>query len=125
MQMIYIVGGKFNNIPFLIVTKDGHFQGSENLQEAIEQLPDFNGYHAAGYTWSCSATIFWMQFSPCLYSFANMDEVKSLLVSEEVFSFRSFAGHVNGVKLNAAPPIVQKSVLIDEDVRHAKPFYEP
>ena len=89
--MIYVIGGKFQNIPYLIVTKEGKFQGSDDVSEAMEMLPNFNGYHAAGYTWSCSAAIFWGEFNPCLYSFADMAEVKSMLVSEQVFNCCSSA----------------------------------
>ena len=125
--MIYIVGGKVDGKNILFLDKEKNaFQGSEKLDEARGLMPNLNGHHKAGYTWSCSASIWYITFNPCLYQFKDMKEIEVALVDMTAKEFRNVAGAVRAAVLkdDYKPVVVEKGSLIDERFNTAKPFYE-
>ncbi len=124
--MLYLVGGTIEGKNVLFLDKNNAFQGSENMKEAEGLLPDLNGHHKAGVTWSAGASIWWMQFQPKLVEFKNLDEVASALLDRSVKIYSGTAGSVTATPLKEdfVVRVVKNSHLIDERFNTAKPFYE-
>jgi hypothetical protein len=124
--MIYVVAGKIDNKNILLLGKDNSLTGSENLEEAKKLLPNFNGYHKAGTTWSTSASIYWMTFQPRLIQFTDMQEIESALLDRKIHGITNISGSVIATYLKEEYPVnvVMECPLIDERVNEAKPFYE-
>lgn len=125
--MIYLIAYRFSDDKIgLAVNQNGSFTGGENLEETKKNLPDYNRYHAADITWSTSATIYWMQFRPCVLSFESLKEVEEALLDKKILQGTSMAGRAvytllkPEYKLN----IAFDPKLIDEGVETAKPFWE-
>jgi len=124
--MLYLVGGTIEGKNVLFLDKSNAFQGSENMKEAEGLLPDLNGHHKAGHTWSTGASIWWMQFQPKLMEFKNLDEVASALLDRSVKKYSGMAGSVTATPLkdDFVVRVVKNSSLIDEGFNTTKPFYE-
>jgi len=124
--MIYILGGTIEGRNVLFVGKDGAFHGGKKIAHAKNGLPDFNGYHKAGYTWSMSAAIWWMNYQPKVIEFTGLDEVETALLDKKILQFRNNAGGIVATYLKDDYKIrvVDKCALIDEKFETAKPFYE-
>ena len=123
--MIYLIGYRIDGQKGLAVD-NGAFNGSEDLEQVKTLLPDYNRYHAADRTWSTSATIYWMQFMPCVFSFNDMKEVEEALLDKKILQSASIAGRAiyTLFKPDYTPTIAFDPKLIDEGVDTAKPFYE-
>lgn len=124
--MTYLVGGTVDSKNVLFLGDDNSLTGSENLEEAKALLPNLNGHHKAGHTWSASATIWWMTFKPRLLAFADLAEVESALRDNKVEVFRNIAGAIRAVTLREdyTPNIVEHAPLMNEGIEDAVPFYE-
>jgi hypothetical protein len=123
--MIYLIAYRIDGKVGLAVT-DGAFNGGEDLEQTKSLLPDYNRYHVAGGTWSTSATIYWMQFRPCVLAFNDMKEVEEALFDWKVLQSASIAGRgvYTILKPEYSPNIAFDPKLIDEGLKTAKPFYE-
>jgi hypothetical protein len=125
--MIYLIAYQLSDgKKALAVDQQNAFCGGEVLEETKKNLPNYNGYHAAGTTWSASATIYWMQYRPCVVGFNSMDEIKESLLDHKIIRAHSVAGSANYtlIKDDFNLNIVFDPKLIDENVDTAKPFYE-
>lgn len=113
-----------------LLAHDGQgFHCFHTAEEAASKLPDYDRYHAAGYTWSMSATLYWMTFQPCVVRLEMSDALMDLLTTR-VVTISAHCGRVTGAQikpechatLDAA--IVLDPRLMTKNAQHAKPFYE-
>jgi hypothetical protein len=128
--MIYLLAYRLSNgKQALAVSNENTFVGTENLEEAKNLIPHWNGYHVAGMTWSTSATLYWMSYHPHIVQFNTMDEVAEILkmtpentITKQHTAWGSARYTIisDEAKLNVA----FDPKLIDEGVDSAKPFYE-
>lgn len=125
--MLYIIGGKIENQNVLFLNKeDDSVIGGEDLEVVKGLLPNLNGYHAAGTTWSTSATLYWMTFQPRIFGFKDMKEIEDALLDRRKKQFSSSFGRQMGLSLKEdyTANVIEECKLIDEGVNTAKPFYE-
>lgn len=124
--MLYLVGGVIEGKNVLFLDNNNAFQGSENMKEAEGLLPDLNGHHKAGVTWSTSASIWWMQFQPKLMEFQDLKEVEVALLDRSVKKYSGMAGSVTATPLkdDFVVRVVKDGSLIDERFNTTKPFFE-
>ncbi len=115
----------------LATTPEMTFVGSNDLEEAKKLVPNWNGYHKGGLTWSTSATLFYASFHPCIAQFDNYEQVFALLnIGEDGNSpikNQSFAwgrARFTVLKDNSELNIIFDPKLIDKGIETAKPFWE-
>ena len=89
--MIFLIAYRVDGKVGLAVS-NGAFNGGEDLEQTKSLLPNYNRYHVAGNTWSTSATIYWMQFMPCVLAFNDLKEVEEALLDKKVIQSASIAG---------------------------------
>ena len=111
--MIFIAGGTVDGINILFVNKDGSFQGSEKLKEALECMPNYKNNHARSYESSMSACIHWMSFNPKVYKFESMEELAKHLDGKTSKRYSNIAGSVVGAPLKKD---YEPEVVIDADL---------
>lgn len=113
--MEYILGGTINDKEVLIVNKDGSLRGSDNFEEAEKLLPNMDEYHNRDYTWSASATIWWIQLQPKLFAFSSMEELSLYVENPKVKFTQGIAGSAHYVELidNVKTKIIKSSKLIE------------
>lgn len=124
--MIYLIAYRLVGGEQGLAINGNAFHGSENLEELKTLLPDYNRYHVVDNTWSASATIYWMQYRPCIIAVNSLDEIAEVLVDRKIQQSSSIAGRAiyTLLKPDYKMNIVYDSRLIDERVNTAKPFYE-
>lgn len=124
--MIYLIAYRLVGGEQGLAINGNAFHGSENLEELKTLLPDYNRYHAADRTWSTSATIYWMQYRPCIIAVNSLDEIAEVLVDRKIIQASSIAGRAiyTLLKPDYKMNIAYDPKLIDEGVDTAKPFYE-
>ena len=121
---------------FLFRTSEGHIfafdqgvQAEKDLEKAKSRMPNYNGYHAADTTWSASATMYWLNFRPCVveinedFNLEEWCELKTITVN-------NFSGSQRGVVIKKEKykevenSIVYDPKLITDEIKTARPFYE-
>jgi len=124
--MVYLLAHLLSGDRKALAVIDGEFRGSENLEEAKKLIPNYNGYHAAGHTWSTSATLYWMSYHPCIVQFESLKEVEEALLDKKIIGESAAWGRATYtlVKPETKLNIVFDPALIDAGVNTAKPFYE-
>ena len=97
-------------------TQDKSFMGGKDSQAVIASLPNYNSYHNRDYTWSMSAAVHYINFSPLVVRFESLDDIdKHVHPDKMVYQKNSFAGSVAYVKLedNYVPEIIYKAPLVN------------
>lgn len=125
-QIVYLV---------LLRTSEGYLFNYENgvtagstLESVAKQLPNYNEYHACGGTWSASATMYWLNFRPCVVRF-DWNKIEDFVIKECV-TVSTFSGRHTGIKIKSEKysevdsMIVFDRELITEEVNTCKKFYE-
>lgn len=124
--MIYLLAITAEGKNYIVLNDDNSLTGTENLEEAMKMLPDFNSYHKADMTWSASATLFWLTFRPKIIQMNSLDDVEKALDGNKMYNLSAMQGYAKGalLKQDYVMDIVKEAPLIDENFNKAKPFYE-
>lgn len=124
--MFYVLAYNLSNGKKALAYNDG-IVGAETLEEAKKLIPNWNGYHKAGLTWSTTATLYWMSYHPHIVTFNDIEEIEPLIHSErKVLTERNHWGSAKYILLvdNCQLNVIFDPKLIDEGFDTAKPFYE-
>lgn len=124
--MIYLIAYRLSGGEQGLAINGNAFHGSENLEELKTLLPDYNRYHVVDSTWSASATIYWMQYRPCIIAVDSLDEIAEVLVDRKIRESSSIAGRAiyTLLKPEYKMKIAFDPKLIDDGIDNATPFYE-
>lgn len=68
--------------------------GTNDAVEALKMLPNYLDDHSKGYTQSMSACIHWMQFSPRLFFFKDLEDLEQALLDKVVWDGSSISGRI-------------------------------
>lgn len=123
---VFVIGLEIMGRNVLACDEKGNLTGDESLEVVKKLLPDYNGYHAAGGTWSSSAVLHWMYFQPRILEFDSLEHITENVAEMRLKSYRNISGGVTGIELKKEfkPKVVYHCPLINEGVKDAKPFYE-
>lgn len=130
--MVYLLIFQASNNEYAFAYNNG-FMGSDNKEEALKLLPDYDSYHAVDYTWSASVGLDWLTCRQSIGEFESFEEAtKFLLVPYIGTDYGKWCGSRPGIKINPElieefeTKIIQRVKLITEefDPVKTKPFYE-
>lgn len=124
--MLYLLAHQLSNGKKAVAYNNGVI-GNVDLEEAKKMIPNWNGYHVAGTTWSASATLYWISYHPCIIQVADLEEIDSMINEErKITTERNVWGSATYLVLkdDANFNVVFDPKLIDEGISTAKPFYE-
>lgn len=112
--MPYLLGFQIENKNVLAIDDQNLFIGTDDPGDALKMLPDYRGDHAKGYTQSMSACIHWMQFSPRLFFFNDLDAIDKALLDKKIWNGGSIAGRIKYTHLqdNYEPNVAHVAKLI-------------
>jgi len=124
--MIYLLAHRLTEGTEALAIADGAFCGGEDLEETKKLIPNWNGYHVAGLTWSTSATLYWMAYRPCIAEFNSLEELETFLLDKKIIRAHAVYGGAQYTVVKKETPlkIVFDPKLIDEGIETAKPFWE-
>lgn len=111
--MIYLLAYTIENKTVLAI-RDGAFCGCDNLDKALELLPNYNEYHSKSYTWSMSAAIHYMQFPSKIVEVESLDEVEKNLLDRTILKNSSVAGSICYTRLKEGyePKTIKEANLV-------------
>lgn len=92
--MPYLLGFLVENKNVLAIGNDNLFMGTDDPGQALKMLPHYVDDHTKGYTQSMSACIHWMQFSPRLFFFDDLDSLEQALLDRVVWNGSSISGNI-------------------------------
>ena len=112
--MPYLLGFQIEGKNVLAIGDQNGFMGTDDAGEALKMLPDYQADHERSYTWSMSACMHWMQFSPRLFFFDDLDDIDQALLDKKIYDAGSIAGRVKYTQLRSdyLPNVAHVSKLI-------------